>query len=145
MLNRLRRIFGCSVYRQKGEDPDATNGITPQQQQRASVLQAAHTALKERLDGLLADDQAGLSQEYNSLQDCNSMETSETAESQVNASKNRYVNVLPFDYNRVRISGKDDYINASLLHVRLSQCCSALGLHSSFCACDSQCFSLIAE
>ncbi len=33
-----------------------------------------------------------------------------------NSTKNRYVNVLPYDFNRVRIAtGDDDYINASLL------------------------------
>lgn len=37
-----------------------------------------------------------------------------------NTVRNRYVNVLPYDYNRVRLRGSEphsDYINASALHV----------------------------
>lgn len=109
MLSRLRRLFGCSAYKQ-AEPPAA--------KESQKVFHAAHGVLKDKLDALLANDQSGLCQEYNSLTDCNILETSDTAEHAQNASKNRYVNVLPFDFNRVKISGEDDYINASLIQVR---------------------------
>lgn len=82
------------------------------------VYTTARNILKGRLETLLAGEQAGLSAEYSSLQENNVVQASDAAELSNNAGKNRYVNVLPFDYNRVKISGEDDYINASLVQVR---------------------------
>ncbi|KAG2453523.1 hypothetical protein HYH02_001743 [Chlamydomonas schloesseri] len=126
MLARLSKLLGClgpapssgrgESYKAQAEG-QLTQGPAQQEQQAASVFELAFTVLKAKTEQLLANDQSLLSQEYNSLLECDVLETVEAAEHTNNAGKNRYVNVLPFDYNRVKISGEDgqDYINASLV------------------------------
>ncbi|GIL46797.1 hypothetical protein Vafri_3673 [Volvox africanus] len=117
MLRALLSLFGCAkppaALKEQNYKPEADD-TKPEQQ---TVFELAYSLLKAKTEALLANDQALLSQEYNSLQDCDVLETVEVAEHTNNAGKNRYVNVLPFDYNRVKISGEDghDYINASLV------------------------------
>lgn len=131
MLSRLGRYLGClgtgsAPKTGRGEpykaqaDGQQARGQT--QQEAASVFELAFQVLKAKTEQLLANDQSLLSQEYNSLLECDVLETVEAAEHTNNAGKNRYVNVLPFDYNRVKISGEDgqDYINASLVQVRFT-------------------------
>lgn len=119
MLRGLLGLFGCAkppaALKERNYKPDADDAKAHQ----LSVFELAYSLLKAKAEALLANDQSLLSQEYNSLQDCDILETVEAAEHTSNACRNRYVNVLPFDYNRVRISGEDghDYINASLVQV----------------------------
>ncbi len=124
-LRRLLGFFGCTSpapVSKEHDIPSAEEGKEPEQSQAESqrhVFQLAYSLLKAKTEALLANDQALLGQEYNSLLECDVLETVEAAENSCNAAKNRYVNVLPFDYNRVKISGEDgqDYINASLVQV----------------------------
>ena len=100
---RVARWLGCaggSAYRQGKLAADA-------------VYQLAYGLLTEKLDSLLANDRACLTQEYSSLGE---VEVTQVV-AETHACKNRYVNVLPFDFNRVKISGEDDYINASVVQV----------------------------
>ncbi|GIL70832.1 hypothetical protein Vretimale_3915 [Volvox reticuliferus] len=119
MLRALLSLFGCAkppaALKERNYKPEADD-TKPDQQ---TVFELAYSLLKAKTEALLTNDQALLSQEYNSLQDCDVLETVDAAEHTNNAGKNRYVNVLPFDYNRVKISGEDgqDYINASLVQV----------------------------
>ncbi|EFJ45463.1 hypothetical protein VOLCADRAFT_82191 [Volvox carteri f. nagariensis] len=117
MLRALLSLFGCAKppanFKKRNYKPEADDAEAEQR----NVFELAYSVLKAKTEALLANDQALLNQEYNSLQDCDVLETVEAAEHTNNAGKNRYVNVLPFDYNRVKISGEDgqDYINASLV------------------------------
>ncbi|KAG2498937.1 hypothetical protein HYH03_003127 [Edaphochlamys debaryana] len=131
MLKRLLSLLGCAkpsaaskeqAYKPEG---DGVGGqAQPAQPRVDNVFELAYSLLKAKTEALLANDQALLSQEYNSLLECDVLETVEAAEHTNNASKNRYVNVLPFDYNRVKISGDDgqDYINASLVQSAPEEC-----------------------
>lgn len=101
----VARWLGCaggSAYHQGKHAADA-------------VYQLAYDILKDKLDSLLANDHACLNQEYSSLGDVEVAQTQTVDVAETNACKNRYANVLPFDYNRVKISGEDDYINASTI------------------------------
>ncbi|KXZ52751.1 hypothetical protein GPECTOR_8g142 [Gonium pectorale] len=123
-LRRLLGFFGCAPttskeqsYRQAVEQETQQDPESAPVQGGQKVFELAYSVLKAKTEALLANEQALLSQEYNSLLECDVLETVEAAEQTNNAGKNRYVNVLPFDYNRVKISGEDgqDYINASLV------------------------------
>jgi hypothetical protein len=83
------------------------------------VYDLAHDVLNEKFGILIADDGKELSAEYMTMADVNCFEPCKAAELRANAKKNRYLNVLPFDFNRVKLNGKGDYINASLLEVDL--------------------------
>lgn len=106
MLQKLLQSFGC---------PPNSKSSTPGN----LVYEQAYQVLKAKFDALTAEDNSKLADEFFSLQDSEVFESSEAAEHCNNVSKNRYVDVLPFDYNRVKIRGEggeaDAYINASLL------------------------------
>ncbi|PNH12804.1 Protein-tyrosine-phosphatase PTP1 [Tetrabaena socialis] len=125
MLASFLRLFRCARPATIGKEQTykpSEDGVKAEEQQqqpqKQNVFELAACLLKAKTEALLANDQALLSQEYNSLLECESaVGTVEAAEQSSNAGKNRYVNVLPFDFNRVKISGEDgqDYINASLV------------------------------
>ncbi|GFR43930.1 hypothetical protein Agub_g5068, partial [Astrephomene gubernaculifera] len=127
MLRRLLGFFGCGKpsaaskerkYQAGADSPPAQEQSgAVQGEGTQSIFELAYSLLKAKTEALLANDQALLSNEYNSLLECDVLETVEAAEQTNNAGKNRYFNVLPFDYNRVKIKGEDgqDYINASLV------------------------------
>lgn len=107
MLQKLLQSFGCA----SSKTSNASN----------FVYDTAHRLLKANFDALTANDNSKLADEFYSLQDIDNVETSRAAEDCNNASKNRYVNVLPFDFNRVKLSnerGEEDYINASIIKSR---------------------------
>ena len=74
--------------------------------------------LPKILEALTADDELRLSEEYSYL---SPIETSTTiiATNEINAKKNRYLNILPYDHNRVTLptdsKNESDYINASFI------------------------------
>ena len=74
--------------------------------------------LPKILEALTADDNIRLSEEYSYL---SPIDTSTTliATSEINAKKNRYLNILPYDHNRVILptetKNESDYINASFI------------------------------
>mmetsp|Transcript_6227 Transcript_6227/g.13618 ORF Transcript_6227/g.13618 Transcript_6227/m.13618 type:complete len:371 (+) Transcript_6227:193-1305(+) len=142
MLKRLRKhLCGCSPNSAESQATGRNgSGVLPSSPNHKSMEAAAQQGptvqhspgchaeavgqgvymeslahLRKYYDTLLHDDQAGLIAEFNSLSDADMMESFNAAELSNNASKNRYVDVLPYDYNRIRISGDDDYINASQL------------------------------
>eukprot|EP00798_Chlamydomonas_sp_ICE-L_P031700 gene31700-6904_t len=79
----------------------------------SEFLRLASSLLPAHMKTLLANDHYGLRAEFNSLQD--SPASLQVAERRSNAPKNRYCNVLPFDFNRVTVAEEESYINASLL------------------------------
>ncbi|KAK9803879.1 hypothetical protein WJX72_001449 [[Myrmecia] bisecta] len=80
----------------------------------APALEAARQQLMEKLDN---QGQVCV-YEFERLRRTNSSASLEAAELRTNETKNRYINVLPYDDNRVRLEGPSDYINASLLESR---------------------------
>lgn len=82
------------------------------------VLAAAARLLKERLGKLLENDGRGMSNEYEKLRMTGGSSlglSSQEACSMRNSHKNRYLNIVPYDFNRVRLAGRVDYVNASLV------------------------------
>eukprot|EP00798_Chlamydomonas_sp_ICE-L_P012155 gene12155-15268_t len=77
------------------------------------IMRRAHTLLHQHFNSLTANEQSGFLAEFSSLQDPSA--PYEAARNRANASKNRYSNVLPFDFNRVRMEDDEWYINASLV------------------------------
>uniref|UniRef100_A0A673LUG5 Receptor-type tyrosine-protein phosphatase C n=1 Tax=Sinocyclocheilus rhinocerous TaxID=307959 RepID=A0A673LUG5_9TELE len=67
----------------------------------------------------IADESRLFMDEFQSIPRIFSNYTIKEAKKQDNQSKNRYVDILPYDYNRVTLSagGEDDYINASFIEV----------------------------
>uniref|UniRef100_A0A8C1ZUE5 Receptor-type tyrosine-protein phosphatase C n=1 Tax=Cyprinus carpio TaxID=7962 RepID=A0A8C1ZUE5_CYPCA len=65
----------------------------------------------------IADESRLFMDEFQSIPRIFSNYTIKEAKKQENQSKNRYVDILPYDYNRVTLSagGEDDYINASFI------------------------------
>ncbi|XP_073699997.1 receptor-type tyrosine-protein phosphatase C isoform X2 [Garra rufa] len=65
----------------------------------------------------VADENRLFMDEFQSIPRIFSNYTIKEAKKQENQSKNRYVDILPYDYNRVTLStgGDDDYINASFI------------------------------
>uniref|UniRef100_A0A673LWF1 protein-tyrosine-phosphatase n=1 Tax=Sinocyclocheilus rhinocerous TaxID=307959 RepID=A0A673LWF1_9TELE len=65
----------------------------------------------------IADESRLFMDEFQSIPRIFSNYTIKEAKKQDNQSKNRYVDILPYDYNRVTLSagGEDDYINASFI------------------------------
>ncbi|XP_013396442.1 tyrosine-protein phosphatase non-receptor type 13 [Lingula anatina] len=57
-------------------------------------------------------------EEYKNLRQVKLTDNCDDAKAPENKSKNRYRNVLPYDSNRVILTGSDDYINAS--HIKLT-------------------------
>lgn len=87
---------------------------------RSGLLMAASRLLKERLGRLLENGGRGMSSEYDRLRvsGCSShiAQGSLEACSRDNSNKNRYLNIVPYDFNRVRLAGgHGDYVNASLV------------------------------
>mmetsp|Transcript_28752 Transcript_28752/g.73184 ORF Transcript_28752/g.73184 Transcript_28752/m.73184 type:complete len:363 (-) Transcript_28752:1571-2659(-) len=116
----IKRLFGCYQWPgqpsgpYKAADPPSPNLPDAETERKLFVPRTAHKLLSEHFQTLTAN-QDRLADEFHSLDDLDMMETSDVAEHSANVRKNRYVNVLPFDHNRVRLSGDADYINASLL------------------------------
>lgn len=83
------------------------------------ALQAALDVVSEKL----ADNAKVISYEFDRLRRSPESEWNpeELSAAAANPSLNRYVNVVPFDQNRVTLSGEPDYINASLLASKQGQ------------------------
>ncbi|XP_064079822.1 receptor-type tyrosine-protein phosphatase eta-like isoform X2 [Macrobrachium nipponense] len=77
--------------------------------------------ISDRVQHLMADDQTELKMEYDELgKKCLSKPTT-VANNPLNRSKNRYINILPFDETRVILNEyrgipQSDYYNASYIH-----------------------------
>lgn len=90
---------------------------------RSPVLLAASRLLKERLGRLLENGGRGMSSEYDRLRASGGggsggmmPQSSLEACSRNNSCKNRYLNIVPYDFNRVRLQGGgSDYVNASIV------------------------------
>eukprot|EP00111_Clytia_hemisphaerica_P000393 TCONS_00001087-protein len=68
-----------------------------------------------------SDSTFRFAEEFESIRDVGKFERHEVADMAENNGKNRYVNVLPYDYTRVKLSSIDDepgsdYINANYIH-----------------------------
>ncbi len=61
-------------------------------------------------------DPSALGQEFQAVLKRDIQIAHSTSDSQLseNTSRNRYINVLPFDYNRLRLRSNELYVNASL-------------------------------
>jgi len=67
----------------------------------------------------LSDSEFRFSEEFESMDEIGRNEKHDVANLPENKEKNRYNNVLPYDYTRVRLSSADsasDYINANYIH-----------------------------
>ncbi|KAI2650341.1 Receptor-type tyrosine-protein phosphatase C [Labeo rohita] len=71
----------------------------------------------------IADESRLFMDEFQSIPRIFSNYTIKEAKKPENQSKNRYVDILPYDYNRVSLStgGEDDYINASFIEAKCAQ------------------------
>ncbi|CAD7704834.1 unnamed protein product [Ostreobium quekettii] len=88
--------------------------------QEAPALAKAKAALGARLAHLMQGGGRGFAEEYErlSLVASSSQYTASEGASPPNAGRNRYRNILPYDYNRVRLATVPEggnYINASLV------------------------------
>ncbi|KAI6652633.1 Receptor-type tyrosine-protein phosphatase delta isoform X12 [Oopsacas minuta] len=102
----------------KGIDPISTYRSTANDPQLDARAPVPAFMLPKILEDLTADDELRLSEEYSYLIP---IDTSTTilANAEINVKKNRYLNILPYDHNRVclQVNSKtdSDYINASFI------------------------------
>lgn len=83
----------------------------------APVLSKAKSALGSKLAGLMEGGGCGFAQEYERLSLLDPSSRRSAKHAVANSDKNRYRNILPYDFNRVKLLGPGggDYINASVL------------------------------
>uniref|UniRef100_A0A8C2GI05 Receptor-type tyrosine-protein phosphatase C n=1 Tax=Cyprinus carpio TaxID=7962 RepID=A0A8C2GI05_CYPCA len=91
--------------------------LTPEPLRRVEPIYA--DGLVEAYKTKIADESRLFMDEFQSIPRIFSNYTIKEAKKQENQSKNRYVDILPYDYNRVTLSagGEDDYINASFIEI----------------------------
>ena len=82
-------------------------GILPKWFPDLSLNQAHEASVESRFEGIQMAQHQRI--HYNSTKDF------EYSAGRANRGKNRYYDILPFDYNRIVLTGACDYINSSLL------------------------------
>ncbi|GMH35552.1 hypothetical protein BSKO_03420 [Bryopsis sp. KO-2023] len=84
---------------------------------KSPVLATALRILKERLTRLMEHGGVGITGEYDRVREVGNPSSDShccsEASSRRNSNKNRYINIVPYDSNRVRLGDVRGYINAS--------------------------------
>ncbi|XP_043079358.1 LOW QUALITY PROTEIN: receptor-type tyrosine-protein phosphatase C [Puntigrus tetrazona] len=108
-------LFKIYILKRKRAAEDEEILLTPEPLRRVEPIYA--DGLIEAYKTKIADESRLFMDEFQSIPRIFSNYTIKEAKKQENQSKNRYVDILPYDYNRVTLSasGEDDYINASFI------------------------------
>ncbi|XP_052446999.1 receptor-type tyrosine-protein phosphatase C isoform X11 [Carassius gibelio] len=108
-------LFKIYLLKRKRATEDEEIPLTPEPLRRVEPIYAE--GLVEAYKTKIADESRLFMDEFQSIPRIFSNYTVKEAKKQENQSKNRYVDILPYDYNRVTLSagGEDDYINASFI------------------------------
>ncbi|XP_026053962.1 receptor-type tyrosine-protein phosphatase C-like isoform X2 [Carassius auratus] len=108
-------LFKIYLLKRKRATEDEEIPLTPEPLRRVEPIYA--DGLVEAYKTKIADESRLFMDEFQSIPRIFSNYTVKEAKKQENQSKNRYVDILPYDYNRVTLSagGEDDYINASFI------------------------------
>uniref|UniRef100_A0A8C1KCR6 Receptor-type tyrosine-protein phosphatase C n=2 Tax=Cyprinus carpio TaxID=7962 RepID=A0A8C1KCR6_CYPCA len=108
-------LFKIYLLKRKRTAEDEEIPLTPEPLRRVEPIYA--DGLVEAYKTKIADESRLFMDEFQSIPRIFSNYTIKEAKKQENQSKNRYVDILPYDYNRVTLSagGEDDYINASFI------------------------------
>uniref|UniRef100_A0A672KF07 Receptor-type tyrosine-protein phosphatase C n=1 Tax=Sinocyclocheilus grahami TaxID=75366 RepID=A0A672KF07_SINGR len=108
-------LYKMFLLKRKRSAEDEEIPLTPEPLRRVEPIYAE--GLVEAYVSKIADESRLFMDEFQSIPRIFSNYTIKEAKKQENQSKNRYVDILPYDYNRVTLSagGEDDYINASFI------------------------------
>ncbi|XP_058615802.1 receptor-type tyrosine-protein phosphatase C isoform X6 [Onychostoma macrolepis] len=108
-------LFKIYLLKRKRSAEDEEIPLTPEPLRRVEPIYA--DGLIEAYKNKIADESRLFMDEFQSIPRIFSNYTIKEAKKQDNQSKNRYVDILPYDYNRVTLStgGEDEYINASFI------------------------------
>ncbi|XP_052395198.1 receptor-type tyrosine-protein phosphatase C isoform X6 [Carassius gibelio] len=108
-------LFKLYLLRKKRNAEDEQILLTPAPLRRVEPIPAA--GLVEAYKNKIADEGRLFMDEFQSIPRIFSNYTIKEAKKPDNQYKNRYVDILPYDYNRVTLStgGEDNYINASFI------------------------------
>ncbi|XP_059399381.1 receptor-type tyrosine-protein phosphatase C [Carassius carassius] len=108
-------LFKLYLLKRKRNAEDEQILLTPAPLRRVEPIPAA--GLVEAYKNKIADEGRLFMDEFQSIPRIFSNYTIKEAKKQDNQYKNRYVDILPYDYNRVTLStgGEDNYINASFI------------------------------
>ncbi|RXN34998.1 receptor-type tyrosine- phosphatase C-like protein [Labeo rohita] len=108
-------LFKIYLLKRKRTTEDEEILLTPEPLRRVEPIYA--DGLIDAYKSKIADESRLFMDEFQSIPRIFSNYTIKEAKKPENQSKNRYVDILPYDYNRVSLStgGEDDYINASFI------------------------------
>uniref|UniRef100_A0A671MPQ5 Receptor-type tyrosine-protein phosphatase C n=1 Tax=Sinocyclocheilus anshuiensis TaxID=1608454 RepID=A0A671MPQ5_9TELE len=110
-------LYKMFLLKRKRSAEDEEIPLTPEPLRRVEPIYAE--GLVDAYLSKIADESRLFMDEFQSIPRIFSNYTIKEAKKQENQSKNRYVDILPYDYNRVILSagGEDNYINASFIEV----------------------------
>ncbi|XP_016324577.1 receptor-type tyrosine-protein phosphatase C-like isoform X2 [Sinocyclocheilus anshuiensis] len=108
-------LYKMFLLKRKRSAEDEEIPLTPEPLRRVEPIYAE--GLVDAYLSKIADESRLFMDEFQSIPRIFSNYTIKEAKKQENQSKNRYVDILPYDYNRVILSagGEDNYINASFI------------------------------
>uniref|UniRef100_A0A9J7YLQ8 Receptor-type tyrosine-protein phosphatase C n=1 Tax=Cyprinus carpio carpio TaxID=630221 RepID=A0A9J7YLQ8_CYPCA len=108
-------LFKIYLLKRKRTAEDEEILLTPEPLRRVEPIYAG--GLVEAYKNKIADEGRLFMDEFQSIPRIFSNYTIKEAKKSENQYKNRYVDILPYDYNRVTLStgGEDNYINASFI------------------------------
>lgn len=84
-------------------------------------IKHCEATFNEHYEALIRNDRRLLNKEYEAIQNYEDNLKLSSLVAKANGNLNRYSNILPYDFNRVKLDGdefEDEYINASFINVR---------------------------